>query len=879
MASAMLPKGMQGLLETGNFSDLTVICGERTWKLHKAVICPQSSFFMKAFLGDYTEAKTNKIELRADDPAIVDAMIQLFYKQSYDAPSQESPEVSPASFHVQVHNIGDKYDSVPLQERATDYFKSIADKEVNIAGYAGMVNLAYSVGPTKSSLRSYAADLATKHAIALLVTESPTSKAFIATAADVPELGVGIACRLAREDSERKRPIAQSCHHRRDLPSKLTDRIARMESSRKRKALAATPASDGSASKKLKLLNSKHASAPTATPRSNVQELGAKLLEHLHRATDKTGRSIVTEFLSLPPRHELPDYYEFTKLPMALDTIQKKLQRNAYPTLTTLESDLKRLVQNAKDYNAPKSDIYEDADRVRKLVYNFMKVHNPQYTADPSYTSFPTPIPLENGAPVENGLHEDEDAEGEEPQARQSSERPKRSTAPQTSAASSDRKASVAPSATTGEGEDGGQTGGDLDFTGLAFQEAQQKMVSHLLHYTDEEGLEIYTPFGNLPTRKLEDYYKLIRHPVCLKSVQKRTLGQHGRAPPTGVSDFKTWDHYEEEMSFIWRNAQEYNEDGSDMYTLADELKIHFKALIAEAREKVDEPAGPRIKLGGPKPKVTLNLTQHRNSPTPGVTVDGDALHRQRQMVAAGVNGQQTNPRPALATNGAVRSSTHVPTIEPRPQSSAHNPSLQAAAVKAEKQSPALHHILPSAPALTNGMMPPPSMRPPSGSPFPSQAPNGHAYLVPASLPPAATRPYPSAQALLPTVTLATHPNLPLPTPFKTLIPAHPLLSHQSTTLTLPSSHYYLQISPTISKELSMGRPYKMFVSLNGGRLNQRDTQFHVETGRRTHVYEGSLAVGVNRVEVEVAAAGAGGGEGGEGLEVEKVTVFAHLTR
>ena len=68
-----------------------------------------------------------------------------------------------------------------------------------------------------------------------------------------------------------------------------------------------------------------------------------------------------------------------------------------------------------------------------------------------------------------------------------------------------------------------------------------------------------------------------------------------------------------------------------------------------------------------------------------------------------------------------------------------------------------------------------------------------------------------------------------------------------------------------------------MFVSMNGRRLNQSDTQFHVETGRRTHVYEGSLAVGVNRVEVEVAAAGTGGE--GEGLEVEKVTVFAHLMR
>lgn len=109
----------------------------------------------------------------------------------------------------------------------------------------------------------------------------------------------------------------------------------------------------------------------------------------------------------------------------------------------------------------------------------------------------------------------------------------------------------------------------------------------------------------------------------------------------------------------------------------------------------------------------------------------------------------------------------------------------------------------------------------------------------------------------------------------------HPTLSQQSTTVTLPSTHYFLQIAPTISKQLSMGRPYKMFVTLNGTRLNQRDTQFHPETGKRTHVYEGSLAPGVNRIEVEVAASKESGKEEGkkEGLDVEKVTVFANLMR
>lgn len=306
---------------------------------------------------------------------------------------------------------------------------------------------------------------------------------------------------------------------------------------------------------------------------------------------------------------------------------------------------------------------------------------------------------------------------------------------------------------------------------------------------------------------------------------------------------------------------------------------------LAEAKEKVEEPAAARIKLGGPKPPsksgITLNLTQHRNSPTPGVSVDNEALARQRLMVQAGVNGHQTQHRHQPGMNGIS------PQIgdAARPASSARAGSPPVAAVKNEKLaafSPAPPTFSPTVQAFTNGMMPPPLARPPSGSPYPPPPSgyqvNSYHYTAPAALPPTAIRPYPVSQALLPVVTLSTHPWLKLPKPYSMAIPPHPSLSQQSTTITLPSTHYYLQVAPTISRDLSMGRAYKMFVTVNGSRLTQRDTQFHADTGKRTHVYEGSLAAGVNRIEVEVAAAKIEDADG-KGLDVEKLTVFANLTR
>ncbi|QIW96409.1 hypothetical protein AMS68_001927 [Peltaster fructicola] len=616
-----------------------------------------------------------------------------------------------------------------------------------------------------------------------------------------------------------------------------------MDSGRKRKANDQQPTAPV---KKIRLLNSNHAEN---TP-SNVQKVGYKLLEQLERATDKTSRPIATLFKQLPSREELPDYYDFTKLPIAIDTIEKKLQQDAYPTVTTLESDLKRMVQNAKDYNTAGSDIYEDAERIRKLVYNYMKINNPEYSTNPQYVSFATLLPegteKTNGAAI-NGV---------------GSKKGRRSTG--VSAADiAEKSSSVAPS------EPPAVSVEDQDYTGKTFQEAQEMLIAGMLRHADANGLEIYTPFANLPTRKLEDYYKLIRYPVSLKGVAKRIRGIHGRNEMTGVTDFKTWDAFSDEVSWIWRNAREYNEDGSDMYNLAGEFETDFKARLEHARSQVDEPEKLKLKLGA-KPKVTLNLSQHRASP--GVAIDNEALARQKQLVSAGVQGRHSETRASPVANGVRPTSAAMETG--RPQSS-HTGSDHGS-VKMEKgvtQSPA--------PMLTNGvggLMGPPSMRPPSEGPLL----NGHAlhssytFTAPTALPPTPVRPYSASESLLPGVTISTHPQLKLDIPYSLTINPHETLSQQSYTFTLPSTHYYLQISPTISKALSMGKQYKMFVTVNGSRLTQRDTTLHQDSGRRTHVYEGTLAPGVNRLEVEVAAAK---DNEGKGLDIEKLTIFANLMK
>jgi hypothetical protein len=88
------------------------------------------------------------------------------------------------------------------------------------------------------------------------------------------------------------------------------------------------------------------------------------------------------------------------------------------------------------------------------------------------------------------------------------------------------------------------------------------------------ESYQKFEPFVHLPDRRLKDYYQAIKEPISLKKLQNQITGVKGRSAATGVSDFKTWNSFEETASLLWDNAYFYNEEGSEIHDLAKELEV-----------------------------------------------------------------------------------------------------------------------------------------------------------------------------------------------------------------------------------------------------------------------------------------------------------------
>ncbi|KAJ4199259.1 hypothetical protein NW767_008460 [Fusarium falciforme] len=677
-----------------------------------------------------------------------------------------------------------------------------------------------------------------------------------------------------------------------------------MDSKRKANG-AASGETDDRAAKRRKLADEFDLSK--GETRESTTAYGMAFLEQLRRTADKGGRLVATYFEKLPARTGNAEYYKRTRMPISLELIEKKLNNGEFETLAELESYFKRMISNAKEFYPRSSTTFDDAERIRKALSNYMTKTNPAYHQR-GYQAMPTPLPPEDGEAdqeedaegeedndeavdaeddeqdeKEEEKEEEEEEEEEEPSSRRRTITLKR----RGPAARTPRRAStrvketpkpVAPPAKPDHQYE------DVPYKGLNFQQAQEKIVEELLRYQDPEYEDAYfEAFINLPPRALKDYYKIITDPLSIRKLQKMVKGAQSRGEATGISEFKTWNAFEEKSKLLWTNAFYYNEEGSEIYALAQELKDFFLDQLKQAQAVVAEPSQAKIKLKVGQPtdtptpsgkKITIHVGGQRDSAdTPASAQPTDATTNGQS-----VNGTARTSTPAVP-NVQLDKARSVSASVPSP-----SPSVQPA-LKAEEVASASPAGIPRQPSITSGQATPaPGVAPvpaPASAPVAQPQPVQHNPLVNGYMEQKHFRRPGKGldDALIESVRIQAHPAFQSHSPTVATVKPSPTEMQQSATVNLPPHLTRILVVPAIPDHLQ-NRQYSLWTLVNKQPLKPTH---HPAPGQQPNerAFEAMLHPGVNVVEAHLIAAIPRNERvpGGPEVELEVFTIFINVLR
>jgi len=95
-------------------------------------------------------------------------------------------------------------------------------------------------------------------------------------------------------------------------------------------------------------------------PTDLIQKMKA-LIDYIVEYEDNEGRRLSDPFMMLPPKKDLPDYYELIKRPVDIQKIRNRIRKENYRNLEDLESDVMLMCANTQQYNIDGSLIFEDS--------------------------------------------------------------------------------------------------------------------------------------------------------------------------------------------------------------------------------------------------------------------------------------------------------------------------------------------------------------------------------------------------------------------------------------------------------------------------------------------------------------------------------------
>ncbi|XP_029773361.1 protein polybromo-1 isoform X13 [Suricata suricatta] len=341
-----------------------------------------------------------------------------------------------------------------------------------------------------------------------------------------------------------------------------------------------------------------------------LKEILEQLLEAIVVATNPSGRLISELFQKLPSKVQYPDYYAIIKEPIDLKTIAQRIQNGSYKSIHAMAKDIDLLAKNAKTYNEPGSQVFKDANSIKKIFY-MKKAEIEHHEMAKSSLRMRTSSNL--AAARLTGPSHSKGSLGEERNPTSKYYRNKRTVqggrlsaitmALQYGSESEEDAALAAARYEEGESEAESITS-FMDVSNPFYQ-----LYDTVRSCRNNQGQLIAEPFFHLPSKKkYPDYYQQIKMPISLQQIRTKLKNQ----------EYETLDHLECDLNLMFENAKRYNVPNSAIYKRVLKLQQVMQAKKKELARRDDIEDGDSMissatsDAGSAKRKSKKNIRKQR---------------------------------------------------------------------------------------------------------------------------------------------------------------------------------------------------------------------------------------------------------------------------
>ncbi|XP_045385988.1 protein polybromo-1 isoform X16 [Lemur catta] len=341
-----------------------------------------------------------------------------------------------------------------------------------------------------------------------------------------------------------------------------------------------------------------------------LKEILEQLLEAIVVATNPSGRLISELFQKLPSKVQYPDYYAIIKEPIDLKTIAQRIQNGSYKSIHAMAKDIDLLAKNAKTYNEPGSQVFKDANSIKKIFY-MKKAEIEHHEMAKSSLRMRTSSNLATARLT--GPSHSKGSLGEERNPSSKYYRNKRAVqggrlsaitmALQYGSESEEDAALAAARYEEGESEAESITS-FMDVSNPFYQ-----LYDTVRSCRNNQGQLIAEPFFHLPSKKkYPDYYQQIKMPISLQQIRTKLKNQ----------EYETLDHLECDLNLMFENAKRYNVPNSAIYKRVLKLQQVMQAKKKELARRDDIEDGDSMissatsDTGSAKRKSKKNIRKQR---------------------------------------------------------------------------------------------------------------------------------------------------------------------------------------------------------------------------------------------------------------------------